>query len=73
MQHQKVLNFLNEESDSKFVARKWNIFNYQSNTNYDVENGIIYNTEVLKSNLHDYSDVYILIRGDITVIRHPAA
>ena len=28
---------------------------------------IIYNTEVLKSNLCDYNDVCILVRGDITV------
>ena len=26
-----------------------------------------YNTEVLKSNLCDYNDIYILLRGDITV------
>ena len=27
MEHQKVLNLLNEASDSKFVTRKWNIVN----------------------------------------------
>ena len=27
----------------------------------------MYNTEVLKSNLCDYNDVYILVRGDITM------
>ena len=30
-------------------------------------NDIIYNTEVLKSNLCDYNDTYILVKGDITV------
>ena len=44
---------LNEESGSKFVARKWNIAIDQSNTNYDVGSKIIYNTNVLKFNLHD--------------------
>ena len=29
-----------------------------------------YNTEVLKSNLCDYNDAYILVRGNITIIRH---
>ena len=24
MEHQKILNLLNEESDSTFVTRKWN-------------------------------------------------
>ena len=28
---------------------------------------MIYNTEVLKSNLCDYNDTYILVKGDITV------
>ena len=29
MAHQKILNLLNEESDSKFVTRKWNFVNDQ--------------------------------------------
>ena len=40
--------------------------------NYDVGNEIIYNTEVLKSNLCDYNNTYILVRGDITVMAAPA-
>ena len=32
---------------------------------------LIYNTEVLKSNLCDYNDAYILVRGDITVTAAP--
>ena len=62
---------MNDASDSKFVARQWNIVNDQSNANYDVGNKIIYNTEVFKSNICDYN-VYILVRGDITVIAVPA-
>ena len=42
----------------------------QSNANYDVGNEIIYNIKVLKSNLCDYSEAYILIRGNITIIGH---
>ena len=44
----------------------------QSNANYDVGKEIIYNTEVLKSNLCDYNDAYILVKGDITVAAAPA-
>ena len=33
---------------------------------------IIYNTEVLKSNLCDYNDVCILLRGDDTVVAAPS-
>ena len=36
MKHQKMLNLLNEASDSKFV----NIVNDQSNTNFNVGNEI---------------------------------
>ena len=67
MQHQKLLNLLNEANDSKFVTRKWNLVNNNSKSNYGSGNEIIYNTEVLKSNLCDYNDAYILVTGDITV------
>ena len=54
MEHQTILNLFNEASDSKFVTRKWNIVNVnKANVNYDVENEINYNTEVLKCNLCD--------------------
>ena len=62
MEHQKTLNLLNEANDSKFVTRKWNIVNDQSNAKYGVGNEIIYNTENLKSNLCDYNDAYIFVR-----------
>ena len=70
MEHQKILNLLNEASDSKFVTRKWNIFNDQSYSNYDAGNEIIQNTKVLKSNLCIYNDVCILVRCDNTIIGH---
>ena len=49
----KLLNLLIEPNNSKFVARKLNTVNDHSNTTYDAGNEIIYNTEVLKSNLCD--------------------
>ena len=60
MEHQKILNLLNDENDSKFVKRKWNIANENSNGNYDAGNEITYNTEVLKSNLCNYNDAYVI-------------
>ena len=36
MEHQKILNLLDEANDSKFITSNWNIVNYQSNANYDV-------------------------------------
>ena len=68
MEHQKILNLLNEANDSKFVTRKWNIVNDNSKSNYDVTNEITYNTEILKSNLFDYDTAYILVTSNITIL-----
>ena len=70
MEHQKILNLLNEANDSNDLTRKWNIVSDRSNANCDIRNEITFNTEVLKANLCDNNDAYILVRGDITV---PAA
>ena len=50
------------------MTRKWSNVSDQSNRNYNVGNEVIYNTEVLKSNLCDCNNAYILVRGDITVV-----
>ena len=65
MEHKKILNLLNELNHSKFLIRKWNIVNDQSDANYDVGNEIICNAEILKSGLCDFNDAYILVGGDI--------
>ena len=59
MESQEILNLLHEASNSRFMARKWNIVNEQSNVNYSVENENIYSTEVLKSNLCDFKGAHI--------------
>ena len=71
MEHQKIFILSNEANDSKFVTRKWNIINDNPKANYNVGNEIIYNIEVLKSNLCDYNDAYILVKGNITFIAAP--
>lgn len=45
-----------------------NIVNDQSKANYSVGNEIMFRTEVLKSNVYDFNDAYIIVRGNITVI-----
>ena len=64
---------MNGASDSKFVTRNWNIVNDQSNANYSGGNEIIYSIEVLKSNLCNCNDAYILVRSDISIIGHIVA
>ena len=61
---------MNEASDFRFLTRKSNIVNDQSNTNYDVGNEIICNTEILKSNLYDYSSADILVKGNVMTMSH---
>ena len=72
MENQKIVNLLgdlNNES-SKFATRKWYVINNQNNTNYDEGNEdsttVKFETKVIKSNLCDYSDAYILVTGNIT-------
>ena len=72
MKTQKIANLLgNTDNESlKFATRKWYVINDQNNTDYGDgdENGttIKFETKVIKSNLCDYSDAYILVTGNIT-------
>ena len=75
MENQKIINLLGKiDTDSKhFSIKKWKIINDENNTNYGVNKGtgannpdtIKYDTRVLKPNLCDYAEVYILIDGTI--------
>ena len=75
MENQKIINLLDkDDTNSKhFATKKWYIMNDENNTNYGVnkdtgENNpdtIKYDTRVLKPNLCDYTEVYILVDGTI--------
>ena len=73
METQKIVNLLNDSNNesSKFTTRKWYITNDQNNGQYDRGNEndstIKFETNVIKPNLCDYSDAYILVTGDIKV------
>ena len=75
METQKIAKLLgNADSESsKFATRKWYFTNDQSNTDYGEGNKndttIKFQTKVIKSNLSDYSDAYILLTGGITDTR----
>ena len=56
MEHQKILNLLNEANDSEFVTRKWNIINDNSKSNYGARNKTMFNTKVLIYNISHYND-----------------
>ena len=54
------------------MIRKKNIVNDHSNANYEVGNEILYD-KVPKSNIWDYNDAYILVRGNKTIAKNIAA
>ena len=73
MEFQKIVNFLDTNSDNKdlpkFVTKKWIEVYDQSQGNYDVNKEIRIKTSMLRSDLCDFSDAYIIVKGNITVIK----
>ena len=67
MEYQKIANLINNESDqqSKFRKRNWIEINYESRENY-ANGDIKFKITMLRSNLCDYTDSYILVKGTIT-------
>ena len=69
MENQKIINLLDkDDTNSKhFATKKWYIINDENNTNYGVNKVryIKYDTRVLKPNLCDYAEAYILVDGTI--------
>ena len=78
METQKIVNLLNDSDNesSKFARRKVYVINDQSNGQNGRRNEndatIKYNTKVIKPNLCNYSDAYILVTGNIKVADVPA-
>ena len=68
MEYQKVSNLLESTSDnlSKFRTRNWFEINDESRGNY-TNSDIRFKTTMLRSNLCDYADSYILVKGTITI------
>ena len=71
MEYDKINNLLDSESEklSKFLTREYVKVNSLSNT-YNENKSIRFKTPMLRSDLCDYSDAYILIKGTITVARN---
>ena len=74
MTHQKIANFLDKEvalnewnKPSKFRTRNWVEINDDIRGAYSPNKQIRFKTAMLRSSLCDYSDAYILVKGNITV------
>ena len=69
MEYQKLAIFLNNTLDepSKFRTKNWVEINDESKKLYNTGSDIKFKTTLLRSNLCDYADVYILVQGTITI------
>ena len=70
MEYQKISNLLESTSYnlSKFRTRNWVEINDESRGNY-ANSDIRFKTTMLRSNLCDYADSYILLKGTITITK----
>ena len=71
MEFEKIINLLDTTSDDKdlprFVTKKWIDVYDQSEKNYNTNKEIRIKTSMLRSDLCDFSDAYIVVKGDITL------
>ena len=69
MEYQKIANLIDHTPNqpSKFRTRNLVEINDESRGAYNVNSQIKFKTTMLKSSLCDYSDVYILVNGKITI------
>ena len=70
MEYQKIANLIDDNTlnqPSKFRTRNWIEINDESRGVYNVHSQIKFKTSMLKSRLCDYSDVYILVNGTISI------
>ena len=69
MEYQEITNLLESTSDNpgKFRTRTWVEINDESRGNY-ANSDIRFKTTMLRSNLCDYTNSYILVKGTITIL-----
>ena len=75
METLKIVNLLNssENEFSKFATKKWYTIDSESKGSYSHHNPIKSFTKWIESSFCYYSDVYILVTGNIAVTRTTAA
>ena len=71
MEFQKLVNFLDTISNDKdlprFVTKKWTEVYDQSEGNYNVNKKNRIKTSMVRSDLCNFNDAYIVVKGTITV------
>ena len=73
MEFQKIINFIGTTSDNKdlptFVTKKWIEVYDQSEEIYNVNKEIRIKKSILRSDLCDFSDAYIVVKANITATK----
>ena len=69
MEYQKIANLLNDKTNQLYKFRTINTveINDDARGTYSPNKQIKFKTSMLRSSLCDYSDAYILVKGNITV------
>ena len=69
MEYQKITNFLCNITDKvpRFITRKWIEVYGQSGGAYNTNKLIRFKTSMLRSDLCDFSEAYIVVKGTIPV------
>ena len=74
MEYHKITKLLGATPDEvpRFTTKKWVEVHDQlgnGNNSYPLSNQIRFKTSMLRSDLHDFSDAYIVVKGDITLTK----
>ena len=69
MEFNKINNLLGPAHDKvpRFITKKWIEVQSQSGSTYNTSKPIRFKTSMLRSDLCDYSDAYVWVKGRITV------
>ena len=69
MEYQKIRNLLGNIPDKvpRFITKKWIEVHDQSGKTYSTNKQIRFKTSMLRSDLCDYNDAYIVVKGTVTV------
>ena len=70
MEYQEITNLLSNIPGKvpRFIAKKWIEVCDQSKKSYGTHKQIIFKTPMVRSDLCDYSDAYIVVKGTVNII-----
>ena len=70
MEHQKIILGNIPDKLPRFITKKWIEVHYQSGETCNTNKQIRFKTSMLRSDLCDYSDAYIVVKRTVAVSAH---